>query len=128
MTLSCVSNPVGGDLVGNGVWQGVMLADVLREAGVQPGAEQLVSRSIDGWTCGTPVAAVMDGRDAMLAIGQNGQPLRAEHGYPVRIVVPGLYGYVSATKWVTEIELTTWDAFDAYWVPRGWAKEGPSRR
>jgi DMSO/TMAO reductase YedYZ molybdopterin-dependent catalytic subunit len=125
VTLSCVSNPVGGDLVGNGIWQGVMLADVLREAGVQPGAEQLVSRSIDGWTCGTPVAAVMDGRDAMLAIGQNGQPLRAEHGYPVRMVVPGLYGYVSATKWVTEIELTTWDAFDAYWVPRGWAKEGP---
>ena len=125
VTLSCVSNPVGGDLVGNGVWQGVMLADVLREAGVQPGAEQLVSRSIDGWTCGTPVAAVMDGRDAMLAIGQNGQPLRAEHGYPVRMVVPGLYGYVSATKWVTEIELTTWDAFDAYWVPRGWAKEAP---
>ena len=125
VTLSCVSNEVGGDLVGNGVWQGVMLADVLREAGVQAGAEQLVSRSIDGWTCGTPVAAVMDGRDAMLAIGQNGQPLRADHGYPVRMVVPGLYGYVSATKWVTEIELTTWDAFDAYWVPRGWAKEAP---
>ena len=125
VTLSCVSNEVGGDLVGNGVWQGVMLADVLREAGVQAGAEQLVSRSIDGWTCGTPVAAIMDGRDAMLAVGQNGQPLRAEHGYPVRMVVPGLYGYVSATKWVTEIELTTWDAFDAYWVPRGWSKEAP---
>ena len=125
VTLSCVSNPVGGDLVGNGVWQGVMLADVLREAGIQAGAEQLVSRSIDGWTCGTPVAAIMDGRDAMLAVGQNGQPLRADHGYPVRMVVPGLYGYVSATKWVTEIELTTWDAFDAYWVPRGWAKEAP---
>jgi DMSO/TMAO reductase YedYZ molybdopterin-dependent catalytic subunit len=125
VTLSCVSNPVGGDLVGNGVWQGVMLADVLREAGIQPGAEQLVSRSVDGWTCGTPVAAIMDGRDAMLAVGQNGQPLRADHGYPVRMVVPGLYGYVSATKWVTEIELTTWDAFDAYWVPRGWAKEAP---
>ena len=125
VTLSCVSNEVGGDLVGNGVWQGVMLADMLREAGVQAGAEQLVSRSIDGWTCGTPVAAIMDGRDAMLAVGQNGQPLRAEHGYPVRMVVPGLYGYVSATKWVTEIELTTWDAFDAYWVPRGWSKEAP---
>jgi DMSO/TMAO reductase YedYZ molybdopterin-dependent catalytic subunit len=125
VTLSCVSNPVGGDLVGNGLWQGVMLADVLREAGIHAGAEQLVSRSIDGWTCGTPVAAIMDGRDAMLALGQNGQPLRAEHGYPVRMVVPGLYGYVSATKWVTEIELTTWDAFDAYWVPRGWAKQAP---
>jgi DMSO/TMAO reductase YedYZ molybdopterin-dependent catalytic subunit len=125
VTLSCVSNEVGGDLVGNGLWQGVLLADVLREAGIQAGAEQLVSRSIDGWTCGTPVAAIMDGRDAMLAIGQNGSPLRADHGYPVRMVVPGLYGYVSATKWVTEIELTTWDAFDAYWVPRGWAKEAP---
>jgi DMSO/TMAO reductase YedYZ molybdopterin-dependent catalytic subunit len=125
VTLSCVSNEVGGDLVGNGLWQGVMLADVLREAGIQAGAEQLVSRSIDGWTCGTPVAAITDGRDAMLAVGHNGQPLRAEHGYPVRMVVPGLYGYVSATKWVTEIELTTWDAFDAYWVPRGWAKEAP---
>ncbi|MGH9132315.1 MAG: molybdopterin-dependent oxidoreductase, partial [Ilumatobacteraceae bacterium] len=125
VTLSCVSNPVGGDLVGNGVWQGVMLAEVLRDAGIQPGAEQLVSRSIDGWTCGTPVAAIMDGRDAMLAVGQNGQPLTAVHGYPVRMVVPGLYGYVSATKWVTEIALTTWDAFDAYWVPRGWAKEAP---
>jgi DMSO/TMAO reductase YedYZ molybdopterin-dependent catalytic subunit len=125
VTLSCVSNPVGGDLVGNGLWQGVMLADVLREAGIHAGAEQLASRSIDGWTCGTPVAAIMDGRDAMLALGQNGQPLRAEHGYPVRMVVPGLYGYVSATKWVTNIEITTWDAFDAYWVPRGWAKQAP---
>jgi DMSO/TMAO reductase YedYZ molybdopterin-dependent catalytic subunit len=125
VTLSCVSNEVGGDLVGNARWQGVLLSDVLREAGVRAGAEQLVSRSVDGWTCGTPVAAVLDGRDAMLAIAMNGEPLPAAHGYPVRMVVPGLYGYVSATKWVTDIELTTWDAFDAYWVPRGWAKEAP---
>jgi DMSO/TMAO reductase YedYZ molybdopterin-dependent catalytic subunit len=125
VTLSCVSNDVGGDLVGNARWQGVLLADVLRDAGVQGGAEQLVSRSVDGWTCGTPVAAVLDGRDAMLAVAMNGEPLPAEHGYPVRMVVPGLYGYVSATKWVNDIELTTWDAFDAYWVPRGWAKEAP---
>ncbi|MCU0260407.1 MAG: molybdopterin-dependent oxidoreductase, partial [Ilumatobacteraceae bacterium] len=125
ITLSCVSNEVGGDLVGNAAWRGVLLADVLREAGVQDGAEQLVSRSTDGWTCGTPVGAVLDGRDAMLAFGMNGEPLPARHGYPVRMVVPGLFGYVSATKWVTDVELTTWDAFDAYWVPRGWAKQAP---
>jgi DMSO/TMAO reductase YedYZ molybdopterin-dependent catalytic subunit len=125
VTLSCVSNRVGGDLVGNARWQGVPIVDVLQAAGVSNGAEQLVSRSVDGWTCGTPVAAVLDGRDAMLAIAMNGEPLPAEHGYPVRMVVPGLYGYVSATKWVTDLELTTWDAFDAYWVPRGWAKEAP---
>lgn len=125
ITLSCVSNQVGGDLIGTARWQGVLLADLLREAGVSPEADQIVSRSVDGWTCGTPTSAVMDGRDAMLAISMNGEPLPARHGYPVRMVVPGLFGYVSATKWVTEIELTTWDAFDAYWVPRGWAKEGP---
>jgi DMSO/TMAO reductase YedYZ molybdopterin-dependent catalytic subunit len=125
ITLSCVSNEVGGDLVGTAAWRGVQLADVLAEAGVASGAEQLVSRSIDGWTCGTPVAAVLDGRDALLAYGMNGEPLPARHGYPVRMVVPGLFGYVSATKWVTDIELTTWDAFDAYWVPRGWAKQAP---
>jgi DMSO/TMAO reductase YedYZ molybdopterin-dependent catalytic subunit len=125
VTLSCVSNRVGGDLVGNAKWQGVLLKDVLDEAGVQAGATQVVSRSIDGWNCGTPTSAIMDGRDAMLAIAMNGEPLPAEHGYPVRMVVPGLYGYVSATKWVTEIELTRWEDFDGYWVPRGWSKEGP---
>jgi DMSO/TMAO reductase YedYZ molybdopterin-dependent catalytic subunit len=125
ITLSCVSNEVGGDLVGNALWQGVRLADLLDEAGVQDGAEQLVSRSVDGWTCGSPLAAVLDGRDAMLALAMNGEPLPARHGYPVRIVVPGLYGYVSATKWVTEIMLTRWDDFDAYWVPRGWSKQPP---
>ena len=125
ITLSCVSNPVGGDLVGNALWQGVLLKDILDEAGLQPGAEQLASRSIDGWTCGTPVEVIMDGRDAMLAIAMNGEPLPALHGYPVRMVVPGLYGYVSATKWVTDMRLTRWEDFDGYWIPRGWSKLGP---
>jgi DMSO/TMAO reductase YedYZ molybdopterin-dependent catalytic subunit len=125
ITLSCVSNPVGGDLIGTARWQGVLLADVLREARPLAGADQIVSRSVDGWTCGTPTSVVMDGRDALLAVAMNGEPLPARHGYPVRMVVPGLFGYVSATKWVTDIELTAWDAFDAYWVPRGWSKEGP---
>jgi DMSO/TMAO reductase YedYZ molybdopterin-dependent catalytic subunit len=125
VTLSCVSNEVGGDLVGNALFQGVRFKELLDEAGVQPGATQVVSRSIDGWSCGSPTSVIMDGRDAMVAIAMNGEPLPPEHGYPVRLVVPGLYGYVSATKWVTEIELTRWEDFDAYWVPRGWAKEGP---
>ncbi|MFK8022558.1 MAG: molybdopterin-dependent oxidoreductase [Ilumatobacter sp.] len=125
ITLSCVSNPVGGELVGNALWQGVLLKPLLEEAGLQTGAEQLVSRSIDGWTCGSPIESIMDGRDAMLAFGMNGEPLPAQHGFPVRIVVPGLFGYVSATKWVTDIALTRWDDFDAYWVPRGWSKRGP---
>src|SRR5690606_5530470 len=86
---------------------------------------QMVSRSVDGWTAGSPTSVITDGRDVLLAIGMNGEPLPAEHGYPVRLVVPGLYGYVSATKWVTEIEFVRWEDFDAYWVPRGWAKEGP---
>ena len=125
ITLSCVSNPVGGDLVGNALWQGVRLSDILDEAGLQDGAEQVVSRSVDGWTCGTPTDVIMDGRDAMLAIAMNGEPLPARHGYPVRMVVPGLFGYVSATKWVTDIRLTRWEDFDAYWIPRGWSKLGP---
>jgi DMSO/TMAO reductase YedYZ molybdopterin-dependent catalytic subunit len=125
ITLSCVSNPVGGDLVGNALFQGVLMKEILDEAGVHPDATQVVSRSIDGWNCGSPTSVIMDGRDAMFAIAMNGEPLPAEHGYPVRLVVPGLYGYVSATKWVTEIELTRWEDFDGYWVPRGWSKEGP---
>lgn len=125
ITLSCVSNPVGGDLVGNALWQGVLLKPLLEEAGLQAGAEQVVSRSIDGWTCGSPIEAIMDGRDAMLAFGMNGGPLPTQHGFPVRIVVPGLFGYVSATKWVTDIRLTRWEDFDAYWIPRGWSKRGP---
>ncbi|HEY8092196.1 MAG TPA: molybdopterin-dependent oxidoreductase [Acidimicrobiales bacterium] len=125
VTLSCVSNEVGGDLVGNAVWRGALLADLLDEAGIAPGATQLLSTSVDGWTCGTPVSAVMDGRDALLAIAMNGQPLPISHGFPVRMVVPGLYGYVSATKWVTDLKLTTWEDDVGYWVPRGWAREAP---
>jgi DMSO/TMAO reductase YedYZ molybdopterin-dependent catalytic subunit len=125
ITLACVSNEIGGPYVGNATWLGTPLADVLREAGVHPDATQLVSRSVDGFTIGTPTAVVMDGRDALLAVGMNGEPLPLEHGFPVRMVVPGLYGYVSATKWVVDLELTTLDAYDAYWIVRGWAKEAP---
>jgi DMSO/TMAO reductase YedYZ molybdopterin-dependent catalytic subunit len=125
VTLTCVSNEVGGDLVGNARWIGAPLADVLRDAGVDPSADQLVSRSADGFTAGTPTAVVMDGRDAMLAVAMNGEPLPLEHGFPVRMIVPGLYGYVSATKWLVDLELTTFDAYDAYWIERGWARRGP---
>jgi hypothetical protein len=97
----------------------------LERAGVRPGATQVVGRAIDGWTAGFPTEAALDGRDALVAVGMNGEPLPARHGFPARLVVPGLYGYVSATKWLTEIELTTLEAFDAYWVPRGWAKLAP---
>lgn len=125
VTLACVSNEVGGDLIGNAKWLGVPLKDLLDEVGPLDGADQVVSRSVDGWNCGTPTAALRDGRDAMLAVAMNGQPLPVEHGFPVRMVVPGLYGYVSATKWVTELELTSFADFDAYWVRRGWSAQGP---
>jgi DMSO/TMAO reductase YedYZ molybdopterin-dependent catalytic subunit len=125
VTLSCVSNNVGGDLVGNAKWLGVPLTEILDRAGVQTDAEQIVGRSVDDFTVGFPVEAAYDGRDALLAIGMNDEPLPFEHGFPARLVVAGLYGYVSATKWISEIELTRWDDFDAYWVPRGWAKEAP---
>jgi DMSO/TMAO reductase YedYZ molybdopterin-dependent catalytic subunit len=125
VTITCVSNEVGGDLIGNAKWTGVRLVELLEEAGVQPGAEQLVGRSVDGWTAGFPVELAFDGRDPLLAIGMNGDPLPPNHGFPARLIVPGLYGYVSATKWIEEIELTTWDGFDGYWIPRGWAKEAP---
>ena len=124
ITLTCVSNEVGGPYVGNARWTGVLLAPLLEELGVQPGAEQVLSRSVDGWTCSTPTSAVTDGRDAMLAVAMNGEPLPLEHGFPVRMVVPGLYGYVSATKWVTELELTTFDE-TAYWTTRGYAEQAP---
>ena len=120
-----MSNEVGGGYVGNARWIGAPLAAVLDEVGVDPAATQLVSRSSDGFTIGTPTAVVMDGRDAMLAIAMNGEPLPLEHGFPVRMVVPGLYGYVSATKWLVDLELTTLEAYDAYWIQRGWAKEAP---
>ena len=92
---------------------------------MRPGADQLVARSVDGFTVGTPTAALLDGRDAMLAVAMNGEPLPISHGFPVRVVVPGLYGYVSATKWVIDMELTTFAAYDAYWVVRGWAQQAP---
>ena len=125
ITLSCVSNQVGGELVGNARWQGVPLAEILNRAGVQSDAEQVVGRSVDDFTVGFPIEAAFDGREALVAVGMNGEPLPFEHGFPARLVVAGLYGYVSATKWLSEIELTGWDEFDAYWIPRGWAKEAP---
>jgi DMSO/TMAO reductase YedYZ molybdopterin-dependent catalytic subunit len=125
ITLACVSNEVGGPYVGNARWIGAPIADLLAEAGVDPAATQLVSTSDDGFTAGTPVAAVTDGRDAMLAVAMNGEPLPIEHGFPVRMVVPGLYGYVSATKWVVDLELATFEAFDPYWIRRGWAEQAP---
>ena len=126
VTIACVSNYVGGDLVGNTAWRGVPLRTVLGMADVQAGATQLVGRSIDGFTVGMPTSWVMDeARVPMIAIGMNGKPLPRDHGYPARLIVPGLYGYVSATKWLTELQLTTLEAFDAYWVRLGWAKEAP---
>ncbi|NXY96849.1 molybdopterin-dependent oxidoreductase, partial [Streptomyces sp. BR123] len=130
ITLTCVSNPVGGPYAGNARWLGVRLADLLREAGVRPPsqggpADQLVARSVDGMTIGTPVETVMDGREALLAVGMNGEPLPFAHGFPVRMVVPGLYGYVSACKWLSELQLTTFAAYDAYWVRRSWAQQAP---
>ncbi|MEV0359697.1 molybdopterin-dependent oxidoreductase [Nocardia sp. NPDC050697] len=124
-TLTCVSNAVGGDLVGNARWLGYRLDDLLAEAEPLPGADMVLSRSADGWTAGSPLAALTDGRDALLAIGMNGEPLPVAHGYPARLVVPGLYGYVSATKWVTELEVTRFDRATAYWTKLGWAAEGP---
>ena len=111
--------------VGNARWQGVPLAAVLERAGVQSGATQVVGRSIDGWTAGFPTVLALDGRSALVALGMNGSPLPLAHGFPARLVVPGLYGYVSATKWLHSIELTTLEALDGDWVPRGWAKEAP---
>ncbi|MBQ0851494.1 sulfite oxidase [Streptomyces sp. BH-SS-21] len=130
ITLTCVSNEVGGPYVGNARWIGVRLADLLAECGVKPPskggrADQLVSRSVDGMTIGSPVEDVMDGRDALLAVGMNGEPLPFAHGFPVRMLVPGLFGYVSACKWIEDIELTSFDDYDAYWVKRDWARQAP---
>jgi len=129
ITLSCVSNTVGGGLVSNGRWTGVLLSDVLAEAGmsrdkITTASRQLVGRSVDGFTTGFKTDIALDGRNALVAFGLNGSELPVKHGYPVRLVIPGLYGYVSATKWLTEIELTNWN-FDAYWIQRTWSKEGP---
>lgn len=120
ITLGCVGNDVGGDLVGTVLWQGVLLADLLRAAGVQPAATQLVGRSVDGYTGAFPVALALDGRDALLALGMNGQVLPPDHGFPARLVVPGLYGYESAVKWLSEIQLAD-DSYRPYWVRRGYA-------
>lgn len=125
ITLACVSNEVGGGLVGNARWTGVALSDLLQRAGVHVGATQVVGRSVDGWTAGFPTTAALDDREALVAVAMNGEPLPVRHGFPARLVIPGLYGYVSATKWLTEILLTRLEDVDGYWVPRGWAKEAP---
>lgn len=125
ITLTCVSNTIGGELVGNARWLGVRLDDLLADAAVRVGADQVVGRSVDGYTCGFPLEAATDGRNALVAFGMNGEPLPLEHGFPVRLVVPGLYGYSSATKWLTEIEVTRFDSFRQYWVPRGYADRAP---
>lgn len=126
VTIACVSNEVGGGLVGNARWIGVRLKELFERAGVRPDASQVVGRSVDGFTAGFPLShALADDREPIVAVGMNGEPLPASHGFPARLIVPGLFGYVSATKWLAEIELTTWNAFDAYWVPLGWSKEGP---
>lgn len=125
ITICCVSNEIGGPYIGNATWQGVPLRDLLDLVGVREGAEQLFSRSIDGWTCGFPIDLARDGRDAMLAIGMNGEPLPLMHGFPARLIVPGVYGYVSATKWIESIEINRWSDAEGYWVPRGWAREAP---
>ena len=125
VTISCVSNEIGGDLVGNAVWTGTPLLPVLEEAGIQAGAEQVVGVSVDNWTAGFPLEVLDGERTALIAVAMNGEPLPIDHGFPARLIVAGLYGYVSATKWLAGIGLTTWDDFDGYWIPRGWAKEGP---
>ena len=125
ITLCCVSNPVGGPYIGNAKWLGASLGSLLRAAGVRAGASQLLCRSADGFTSGTPVSVVMDGRDALVAVAMNGAALPVEHGFPARLVVPGLYGYVSACKWVTDIEVTTFESATAYWAQRGWSQQAP---
>ena len=125
ITLGCVSNPVGGHLIGNAVWTGARLDDLLAQAGPLLGADCVLSTSIDGFTCSTPLGALIDGRDALLAVGMNGEPLPIEHGFPVRMIVPGLFGYASATKWVVDLEVTTFASVTAYWTARGYARLGP---
>jgi DMSO/TMAO reductase YedYZ molybdopterin-dependent catalytic subunit len=125
ITLACVSNEIGGRLVGNARWLGTPLLPLLEEAGIDPSADQVIARAVDGFTVGFPVEALRDGRAALLAIGMNGEPLPIDHGFPARLVIAGLYGYVSATKWITELELSTFADFDPYWIKRGWAAEAP---
>ncbi len=125
VTLTCVSNPVGGNLISNAMWTGYRVRDLLRRSVISPDADMVLSTSVDGFTVGTPVEALTDDRDAMLAIGMNGVPLPVEHGYPARLVVPGLYGFVSATKWVVDLELTRFDQAEAFWTKRGWSAKAP---
>ncbi|MCZ4151320.1 oxidoreductase, partial [Escherichia coli] len=125
LTLTCVSNPVGGDLVGNAKWLGYRLRKVLERAVPQAGADMVLSTSHDGFSASTPLQALTDDRMALLAIGMNGEPLPFDHGFPVRMVVPGLYGYVSATKWVIDLEVTRFEDKAAYWTTRGWSERGP---
>jgi DMSO/TMAO reductase YedYZ molybdopterin-dependent catalytic subunit len=125
VTLTCVSNPVGGELISNAAWIGYRVRDLLAEAGIHSDADMVLSTSIDGFTAGTPVEALTDDRGSLLAVGMNGEPLPTEHGYPARLVVPGLYGYVSATKWVVDLELTRFDRAEAYWTRLGWSARGP---
>ena len=125
ITIACVSNEVGGDLIGNARWLGWPVRELLALAGPKDGADMVLSRSADGWTAGTPLEVLTDNRDALLAVGMNGEPLPLEHGFPVRLVVPGLYGYVSATKWVTELKVTRFVDDAGYWTPRGWSERGP---
>lgn len=125
VTLTCVSNPVGGDLIDNATWTGYRVRDLLAEAGIRPDADMVLSTSVDGFTAGTPVEALTDDRGSLLAVGMNGEPLPTEHGYPARLVVPGLYGYVSATKWVVDLEVTRFDRAQAYWTKLGWSARGP---
>lgn len=125
VTLACVSNEVGGSLIGNARWLGVPVRELLARAGVDPDADMVLSTSSDGFTASTPLEALTDDRDALLAVGMNGEPLPIEHGFPARLVVPGLYGYVSATKWVTQLEVTRFDRATAYWTTRGWSERGP---
>lgn len=125
ITIACVSNGVGGDLIGNARWLGWPVRELLDLAGPRPGADMVLSRSSDGWTAGTPLEVLADNRDALLAVGMNGEPLPLEHGFPVRMVVPGLYGYVSATKWLTELKVTRFAVDAGYWTPRGWSERGP---
>ena len=120
-----MSNPVDGPYIGNAKWLGASLASLIRSARPQRGADQLLSTSVDGFTSGTPLPVVLDGRDALLAVAMNGSALPTAHGFPARLVVPGLYGYVSACKWVVDIEVTTFAAAQGYWVPRGWSAMGP---
>lgn len=125
VTLMCVSNEVGGSLNGNAIWTGWPVRELLKEAGVRPGADMVLSQSADGWTAGTPLRALTDDRNALIAVAMNREALTAEHGFPARLVVPGLYGYVSATKWLTELKVTRFSDDQGYWTPRGWSARGP---